>query len=1016
MIRVPAVATLAVSQAIAAAAPQGIATRDSFRIGSAGVLCTAQNRSTDPNLSGMFDRSYAIVCRDAAAPVGRLYALRAGAADPLARLRERRAGEATCDDPRPAEIEGASDVTLAECRTVAGKLSYHVFSATRGRTIYVAEGLGGYDSVLRLGLRTLIANRAVTGEVQVATIATDDPAAFARVQAGVLDADQTLSEGYLRNNSGSYAEASEFFEALIERDAGGGARAGEYLANRALQQSNLGNFAEAANLFDRAERTPQARDRVVGRLIRNFRAIDLLNQREGSAALAMLDRAMPAMEAGGSTTLAAGTIDEALSRRLNRDTALGGMLGGADTRLTPVERARILDAQALQLRGMALRLERDHPGATRALEQAARAMMEVRGGRITTIAGLRSEGEAQLALIAEAQRDYPAAQAHFAQAVRIVATGYPESPALLTARAREAGYRARRGDTAAALALYKGVVTDSAKLPGSASGLRNLLQPYFALLAERAATDPAAVADMFAASQILVRPGVAQTQAVLARELSGGGDAAAALFRQSVTLTRDIARTTGEITRLATLAEPTPADTAMLVDARARIATYQQEQTETQARLGEYPRYRVLAPATLPLAELQALLRAGEAYYKVAIAGGDIYGLFVTRDGASAYRVNETLPALGRAVAGLRDSISAVEDGRQTTYPFDVAAARALYLALLGPVDARMAGVRHLIYEPDGPLLQLPANLLPTEQAGVDAYAARRGRPGADEYDFRGIAWLGRTRDVSTSVSPRAFADVRAIAASKAREAYLGLGQNAAPSPFARIAASTRGARGGDACDWGIESWNNPISAAELFQARRIVGGAGEVVTGAAFSDTALKARTDLARYRILHFATHGLVTAPRPECPARPALLTSFGGDDSDGLLTFREIYDLKLDADVVILSACDTAGAATAAATREAGITTGGDFALDGLVRAFVGAGGRAVLASHWPLPDDYDATRRLVSGMFQQPAGTPLATALRAAQMPLMDAAETSHPFYWSAFAVVGDGERPLIRKDR
>ena len=175
-----------------------------------------------------------------------------------------------------------------------------------------------------------------------------------------------------------------------------------------------------------------------------------------------------------------------------------------------------------------------------------------------------------------------------------------------------------------------------------------------------------------------------------------------------------------------------------------------------------------------------------------------------------------------------------------------------------------------------------------------------------------------------------------------------------------------------------------------------------------------MKARADLANYRILHFATHGLVTAPRPECPARPALLTSFGDADSDGLLTFREIYDLKIDADVVILSACDTAGAATVAATREAGITTGGDFALDGLVRAFVGAGARAVLASHWPLPDDYGATKRLVAGMFEQPAGTPIAAALRAAQMPLMDAAQTSHPFYWSAFAVVGDGERPLILK--
>ena len=102
--------------------------------------------------------------------------------------------------------------------------------------------------------------------------------------------------------------------------------------------------------------------------------------------------------------------------------------------------------------------------------------------------------------------------------------------------------------------------------------------------------------------------------------------------------------------------------------------------------------------------------------------------------------------------------------------------------------------------------------------------------------------------------------------------------------------------------------------------------------------------RTDLDQYRIIHFATHGVVTSRAAKCAAQPALLTSFGGDGSDGLLTFREIFDLHLDADLVILSACDTAGKASAAATQQAGLATGGDVALDGLVRAFVGAGGAA------------------------------------------------------------------------
>ena len=101
-----------------------------------------------------------------------------------------------------------------------------------------------------------------------------------------------------------------------------------------------------------------------------------------------------------------------------------------------------------------------------------------------------------------------------------------------------------------------------------------------------------------------------------------------------------------------------------------------------------------------------------------------------------------------------------------------------------------------------------------------------------------------------------------------------------------------------------------------------------------------------------------------------------------------------------------------AAVAATREAGLGTGGDYALDGLVRAFVGAGGRSVIASHWPVPDDYDATNRLISGLFTAPPGTSTAAALRTAQTALMDDAATSHPYYWSGFAIIGDGASPVI----
>src|SRR3546814_2514066 len=81
---------------------------------------------------------------------------------------------------------------------------------------------------------------------------------------------------------------------------------------------------------------------------------------------------------------------------------------------------------------------------------------------------------------------------------------------------------------------------------------------------------------------------------------------------------------------------------------------------------------------------------------------------------------------------------------------------------------------------------------------------------------------------------------------------------------------------------WDVGQWNRPVSADELVTASRTMSpDAAMLLTGAAFTDTAVKDRADLNQYRIIHFATHGLVTAPRAACPARPALVTSFGGGD---------------------------------------------------------------------------------------------------------------------------------------
>jgi CHAT domain-containing protein len=398
----------------------------------------------------------------------------------------------------------------------------------------------------------------------------------------------------------------------------------------------------------------------------------------------------------------------------------------------------------------------------------------------------------------------------------------------------------------------------------------------------------------------------------------------------------------------------------------------------------------------------------------MTIVGDHVYAMFVTPTSAHAVQLSATGKQLAEQVAALRDTISTVENGRRTTYPFDVALSHQLYTELFGPFGSEMGTVKHLIFQPDGAMLRLPPNLLVMDQASVESYQQRAKASDEAAYDFRGVAWLGRDRDISTAVSPRSFAQLRSVRPSAGRREYLGLGENTPPS--ASAAGQVPAAADRD-CILPLSSWTHPISAKELQTAgsilRQFDPSGVQIVTRDQFTDTGLEARSDLDQYRILHFATHGVVTARAAKCAAQPALLTSFGGSGSDGLLTFKEIFDLHLDADLVILSACDTAGKASAAATQQAGLSTGGDVALDGLVRAFVGAGGRLVVASHWPVPDDYNATQRLITGLFSAPPGTPTVTALRMSQRQLMDDANTSHPFYWSAFAAVGDGDIPVIR---
>src|ERR1051325_7480640 len=167
-----ALGALAGTASIQAATPLSV--RDSWRIGTAGTsFCSAQSLTTDKALTGMFDGGYSITCRDAALPVGKLYKLQ-NAAGAAARIAADRAERATCAPAHRESLTGLGPVDVVECKLKDADVVYRAYEVRRGDLLYAAQGLGGYESALQLGLRSLIADQPVKGEISIATTGLGD--------------------------------------------------------------------------------------------------------------------------------------------------------------------------------------------------------------------------------------------------------------------------------------------------------------------------------------------------------------------------------------------------------------------------------------------------------------------------------------------------------------------------------------------------------------------------------------------------------------------------------------------------------------------------------------------------------------------------------------------------------------------------------------------------------------------------------------------------------------------------
>ncbi len=153
--------------------------------------------------------------------------------------------------------------------------------------------------------------------------------------------------------------------------------------------------------------------------------------------------------------------------------------------------------------------------------------------------------------------------------------------------------------------------------------------------------------------------------------------------------------------------------------------------------------------------------------------------------------------------------------------------------------------------------------------------------------------------------------------------------------------------------------------------------------------------KTDLSQYRMLHFATHGILNSEQPELSGLVLSLVDQQGKPQEGFWRLHEIYNLKLNADLVVLSACQTG----------LGKEVKGE-GLIGLTRGFMYAGAPRVVASLWQVDDVATAElmKRFYRGMLQQRQRP--AAALRAAQLEMQSKKQWQHPFYWAAFTLQGE----------
>jgi CHAT domain-containing protein len=467
---------------------------------------------------------------------------------------------------------------------------------------------------------------------------------------------------------------------------------------------------------------------------------------------------------------------------------------------------------------------------------------------------------------------------------------------------------------------------------------------------------------------------------------------------------------------------------------RTDIASFKQEREKLRQEIErKFPDYAELVnPKPASLDKARQLLKDDEVLVSWYFAEKEGFVWAITKQGAPQFhRIGIGRAQMAQTVATLRKSLDPGVATIDDIPAFNLKLAHELYQHLLAPVQTAWQDKRVMLAVPHGELGQLPLSVLVAENPSFTPKAK-----GSDFVEYRQASWLAKKIAVAQLPSVTALAALRNLPTPSAnRRAFIGFGDPFFSNVQAKQADNQAAAQAAKATTTALATRGLPlklrsapktsgVSSAELALLPRLpdtkdeIEQIGKTLSADPAQDIFLQRNAsvsrvlemDLSNRRVIMFATHGLVPGELDGL-MQPALALSApdvtGEVKGDGLLTMEQILTLNLNADWVVLSACNTASGEGA-----------GSEAVSGLGRAFFFAGARALLVSNWPV--DSEASRMLMTDLFQRQQtqqGAQKAVYLRDAMVQMMQNTAArdpqgrikysyAHPLFWAPFVVVGD----------